>query len=83
MPSIVHIAALSTMAVSVLADIHQVSMPSAANGGPFFQGPQSGVGSWYRASANQDSTNGKSWCGYTYYNSDPLFAVVRRNSTTR
>ncbi|KAJ6208011.1 hypothetical protein PSV09DRAFT_2373913 [Bipolaris maydis] len=35
----------------------------------------SGIGSWYRASASQDSTTGKSWCGYPYSNSDPVFAV--------
>lgn len=34
------------------------------------------LGHGYRALAGQDSTNGRSWCGYTYFNSDPIFAVV-------
>lgn len=41
----------------------------------FFPGQQTGIGSWFRANNKQDSTNGKSWCGYAYSDSDPLFAV--------
>jgi hypothetical protein len=71
MPSLTYPIALVILAASALADIHNVNTPKG-----FFEGPQSGIGSWYRASAGQDSTNGKSWCAYTYYNSDPVFAVV-------
>ncbi|KAF4953789.1 hypothetical protein FGADI_5782 [Fusarium gaditjirri] len=60
---------VGTIMTSVVADIYNVNVPSG-----FFPGPQAGIGSWYRASAGQDSTNGKSWCGYTYFNSDPVFA---------
>ena len=74
MPSLAYPIALVTLAASALADIHNVNLPSN-----FFGGPQSGIGSWYRASASQDSTNGKSWCAYTYFNSDPVFAVVGDN----
>jgi hypothetical protein len=75
MPSLTYPIALVTLAASALADIHNVNTPQG-----FFEGPQSGIGSWYRASAGQDSTNGRSWCGYTYYNSDPVFAVVCTNT---
>ncbi|KAL6915582.1 hypothetical protein FSHL1_007032 [Fusarium sambucinum] len=54
----------------VSASIYPVNVPSG-----FFPGAQSGIGSWYRASSNPDSTNGQSWCGYKYYNSDAVFAV--------
>lgn len=74
MPSPAYPIALAALIGSALADIHNVNLPSN-----FFDGPQSGIGSWYRASAGQDSTNGKSWCAYTYYNSDPVFAVVGNN----
>ncbi|KAF1928457.1 uncharacterized protein M421DRAFT_420999 [Didymella exigua CBS 183.55] len=70
MLSLTYPIALASLAASALADIHNVNLPSN-----FFDTPQSGIGSWYRASAGQDSTNGKSWCAYTYYNSDPIFAV--------
>lgn len=76
MPSLTHLATFVVLTAPVLADIHNVNLPSN-----FFSGPQSGIGSWYRASADQDSTNGKSWCGYTYYNSDPIFAVVSSGSS--
>ncbi|KAF2031329.1 hypothetical protein EK21DRAFT_63471 [Setomelanomma holmii] len=59
MPSLAGSVALISFVVSALADIHDVNLPSN-----FFSGPQSGIGSWYRASANQDSTNGKSYCMY-------------------
>lgn len=59
------------LAAFASADIYPVSTPT----GFFDNGVQTGVGSWYRASAGADATNGKSWCGYTYYNSDPVFAV--------
>jgi hypothetical protein len=62
------------LAPLALADIYPVALPSWD-----LNGPQSGVGSWYRASAGQDSTNGKSWCAYEYYNSDPIFAPVRND----
>jgi hypothetical protein len=42
----------------------------------FFESSQSGTGSWYRASARQDSNSGRSWCAHTYYNSYPVFAMV-------
>ena len=74
MPSLTHFSTLFVLTVHALADLHNVNVPSN-----FFSGPQSGIGSWYRASAGQDSTNGRSWCGYTYYNSDPIFAVVSSN----
>lgn len=76
MLSLANIAILSAMAGCTLADIYPATIPPAADGGSFFSGPQSGIGSWYRASAGSDSTNGKSWCAYTYFNSDPIFAVV-------
>lgn len=60
------------LAPFTFADIYPVALPSWD-----LNGLQSGVGSWYRASAGADSTNGKSWCGYEYYNSDPIFAPVR------
>ncbi|KAF2753272.1 hypothetical protein EJ05DRAFT_209161 [Pseudovirgaria hyperparasitica] len=44
----------------------------------FFAGPQTGIGSWFRADADQDATNGNSWCGYKYSNSDPIIAVSLR-----
>jgi hypothetical protein len=73
MPSISYPIALVALAASALADIHNVQIPA----GFYDNGKQSnGVGSWYRASAGADSTNGKSWCAYSYYNSDPIFAVV-------
>jgi len=71
MPSIAYPIALVILAASALADIHNVNTPQG-----FFEGPQTGIGSWYRANAGADATNGKSWCAYTYYNSDPIFAVV-------
>ncbi|KAK7428394.1 hypothetical protein QQZ08_005013 [Neonectria magnoliae] len=61
---------LILFAVPAFASIYPVTVPSN-----FFPGPQSGIGSWYRANAAPDSTSGISWCGYKYYNSDPLFAV--------
>ncbi|KAJ3012643.1 hypothetical protein HKX48_006178 [Thoreauomyces humboldtii] len=39
-----------------------------------FVGSQSGIGSWFRASSGQDSTNGNSWCGYPYTDDTPGFA---------
>lgn len=72
MLSVTYIAALSALAASALADIHNVAVPSG-----FYPGPQSGIGSWFRATAKADSTNGNSWCGYPYANSDPVFAPVR------
>ncbi|KAH6887653.1 hypothetical protein B0T10DRAFT_539018 [Thelonectria olida] len=63
-------ATLTAIAVPVSANIYPVRMPSG-----FFAGPQSGIGSWYRANAASDDTKGISWCGFKYANSDPLFAV--------
>jgi hypothetical protein len=68
-----HLSILALLAPLALADIYPVALPSWD-----LNGPQTGVGSWYRASAGQDSTNGKSWCAYAYYNSDPIFAPVSR-----
>ena len=73
MSNLKQLAALAMLAASALADIYPVTVPS----GPFNTGAHTGIGSWYRASAGADSTNGKSWCGYAYYNSDPIFAPVR------
>lgn len=70
LPSIITF--MCALALPVYADVYPVTVPSG-----FFAGPQSGIGSWYRANAASDSTSGRSWCGYDYYNSDPLFAVVR------
>ncbi|OAA80115.1 hypothetical protein LEL_03601 [Akanthomyces lecanii RCEF 1005] len=62
---------LAAIAAQAYASIYPVSIPQG-----FFPGANNGViGSWYRASAGQDATNGQSWCGYTYKNSDPIFAV--------
>ncbi|KAF5579435.1 hypothetical protein FPCIR_11093 [Fusarium pseudocircinatum] len=70
MPSLLTLSIMvGAIATPVVADIYNVNVPSG-----FFSGPQSGIGSWYRASTGQDSTNGQSWCGYKYYNSDPVFA---------
>ncbi|KAL1622333.1 hypothetical protein SLS56_008770 [Neofusicoccum ribis] len=52
-----------------LGDIVSVSLPSG-----FFEGPQTGIGSWFRST--NDGTNGNSWCSYPYYDSDPVFAVA-------
>jgi len=42
-------------------------------GGPSaFKGNQTGIGSWFNA--NNDGTNGNSWCGYPYNNASPVFA---------
>lgn len=41
---------------------------------PAFQGPQSGIGSWFRSNNPADSTNGHSWCGYPYTDDTPGFA---------
>jgi hypothetical protein len=72
MPSLITLSMMiGAIASPVAADIYNVNVPSG-----FFPGPQSGIGSWYRASTNQDSTNGQSWCGYGYSNSDPVFAPV-------
>lgn len=71
MPSLTVLSMIGAIAAPVAADIYNVNVPSG-----FFPGPQSGIGSWYRASTNQDSTNGQSWCGYGYSNSDPVFAPV-------
>jgi hypothetical protein len=70
---------LAALALSniVSAAIYPVSVPVAADGSGLFSGPQSGIGSWYRASASQDSTSGTGWCGIPYSNSDPVIAVVR------
>ncbi|RGP60885.1 hypothetical protein FSPOR_10386 [Fusarium sporotrichioides] len=71
MPSLSIISLVAAIAaVPVSASIYPVTVPSG-----FFSGPQTGIGSWYRASAGADSTTGTSWCGYKYSNSDPLFAV--------
>ncbi|EAT76055.1 hypothetical protein HBI56_239510 [Parastagonospora nodorum] len=70
MPSLTYPIALANLAASALADIHNVNIPKG-----FFNGPQTGIGSWFRANAEPDSTNGHSWCGYAYYNSDRIFAV--------
>ncbi|KAM0228917.1 hypothetical protein ACHAP5_011807 [Fusarium lateritium] len=62
----------------VSASVYPVTVPPG-----FFSGPQSGIGSWYRANSGADSTSGTSWCGYKYSNSDPLFAVVSQSSPIR
>lgn len=41
---------------------------------PGFQGVNSGIGSWFMANLQSDSTNGHSWCGYPYANSSNGFA---------
>lgn len=65
----------ATLSAFALADIDNVNLPWN-----FFNSPQSGIGSWYRSSAVQDPTNGKSWCAYKYFNSDTVFAVVNATS---
>jgi hypothetical protein len=39
-----------------------------------FTSPQVGIGSWFRANAKSDDTNGNSWCGYPYKDHTPGFA---------
>jgi hypothetical protein len=39
-----------------------------------FNGPQRGIGSWFRANSASDFTNGNSWCGYPYKDYTPGFA---------
>jgi hypothetical protein len=78
MSSLKQLATLSILAATSVADIYPVNLP-AWN----LNGPQSAIGSWYRASAGADSTNGKSWCAYQYYNSDPIFAPVSMSSKMR
>lgn len=76
--SLNQLATLSILTVTSVADIYEVNLPSWD-----LSGPQSAIGSWYRASAGADSTNGKSWCAYSYYNSDPIFAPVSKSSHVR
>ena len=45
---------------------------------PQFTGPQSGIGSWFQTDAASSYTNGRSWCGYSYSDTEPLFAPVIR-----
>ncbi|KAF5009143.1 hypothetical protein FDECE_4587 [Fusarium decemcellulare] len=72
MPSLYNLAILvAAAAVPASADIYPTKVPSG-----FFSGPQSGIGSWYRANAAQDDTKGRSWCGYDYYNSDPSLKAM-------
>ena len=75
MSSLKQLATLSILAATSVADIYQVNLPEWS-----LNGPQSAIGSWYRASAGADSTNGKSWCAYQYFNSDPIFAPVSMSS---
>jgi len=49
--------------------VKSVSVPSNV------KGTHTGIGSWFRADNAQDSTNGRSWCGFAYHNSDPGFAM--------
>lgn len=78
MSSLKQLVTLSILAATSVADIYPVDLP-AWN----LNGPQSAIGSWYRASAGADSTNGKSWCAYQYYNSDPIFAPVSMDCRKR
>ena len=78
MSNLKQLATLSILAASAVADIYPVTLPAWK-----LNGPQSGIGSWYRASAGADSTNGKSWCAYQYFNSDPIFAPVSMHSKIR
>lgn len=72
MSSILSFATLLSIAAPALAATHAVNIPSG-----FHSGTQHGIGSWFQAKADQDATNGISWCGYPYSNSDPLISVVR------
>lgn len=74
MPSFASFAAAISIAVLARAETHSVNLPSG-----FFNGPQTGIGSWFTAVS--EGTNGKSWCGYPYSDSDPVFAVVRPEQT--
>ncbi|TFK47229.1 hypothetical protein OE88DRAFT_1648099 [Heliocybe sulcata] len=58
-----------TGAGAALADLVPAQPPNNN-----FGGTQSGIGSWFRANNAQDHTNGKSWCGFAYYDTDPVFA---------
>jgi len=71
MSSALSLATLLSIAASASAATHAVNLPSG-----FHTGTQTGIGSWFRANAGADSTNGASWCGYKYSDSDPLIAVV-------
>ncbi|KAK5989389.1 hypothetical protein PT974_10908 [Cladobotryum mycophilum] len=70
MSLIFYFSALLSGATAAATAIHPTTLPAG-----FFHGPQTGIGSWYQANKASDHTNGKSWCGYSYANSDPLFAV--------
>jgi len=70
MSSALSLATLLSIAASASAATHAVNLPSG-----FHTGTQTGIGSWFRANAGADSTNGASWCGYKYSDSDPLIAV--------
>ena len=59
MSSLKQLATVSILAATSVADIYQVNLPEWS-----LNGPQSAIGSWYRASAGADSTNGKSWCAF-------------------
>ena len=75
MSSLKQLTVLFILAATSVADIYPVTLPQWS-----LNGPQSGIGSWYRASAGADATNGKSWCAYQYFNSDPIFAPVSIDS---
>jgi len=49
--------------------VKSVSVPSNV------KGTHTGIGSWFRADNSADSTNGQSWCGFAYHDSDPGFAM--------
>jgi hypothetical protein len=78
MSSLKQLVTLSILAATSVADIYPVNVPAWD-----LNGPQSAIGSWYRASANADATNGKSWCAYEYFNSDPVFAPVSLTSISQ
>ncbi|KAF4446659.1 hypothetical protein F53441_9700 [Fusarium austroafricanum] len=77
MPSIT---TLSLMIGAIAAPVSASTYPATVPSG-FFSGPRSDTGSWYHATANQDATNRQSWCGYKYYNSDPIIAVAMGGAT--
>lgn len=64
------LATLLSIAGPAFAATHAVNLPSN-----FHTGVQTGIGSWFQAVSDQDVTNGISWCGYKYTNSDPLISV--------
>lgn len=72
--SSIAILTLSSLSLNPLALTSAWPLTESEPGPDFFPGPQKGLGSWFRSKNDQDSTDGRSWCGYEYNDDDLLFA---------